>query len=160
MTKYLPPAFFLSVFLFSCTSGEIKVDIAESESHYNLGLEFAKMSLYKNSLEEFELALKHDPNNQKARRKKGLVHFGLKQYDAAKTSFDNILSVEADNVQVHINLGMVYYAKGETDKARKQWEHAIRIHETDNDSKAFNNIANLYKIGIQTGKKPGAGISS
>ena len=146
MMKLLSLVFFLSVFLVSCTSGEIKVDSAESESHYNLGLEFAKMSLYKNSIEEFDLAIKHDPNNLRAQRKKGLVNFGLKQYDAARTAFDKILSREPNNVQVHINLGMVFYAKGKTDKARKQWEHAISIQETDNDSKAFNNIANIHKI--------------
>ena len=143
--KHLLPASVLFVFLSACTSGDLIIDTAESESHYKLGIEFAKLSLYKNSLEEFDLAIKHDPNNLKVYRKKGLVHFGLKQHDLAQEAFEAVLSQEPENVQVHINLGMVFYVKGKKEKARKEWEQAISIQDGDNDSRAFNNIANIYK---------------
>ena len=118
---------------------------AQSQVHYDLGIELAQYSLYQNSLEEFALALKFDPGNVKAYRKKGLIHFGLKQYDKAEKLFDKTIALDPGNVQAYINLGMVKYAKGEKAEAKKQWEYAIDIKNGDNDAKAFNNIANLYK---------------
>ena len=55
----------------ACTSNDVKIDVKESESHYSLGLEFAQLNLYKNALEEFDLAIKFNPENSKIYRKKG-----------------------------------------------------------------------------------------
>ncbi len=73
--------------LFSCSSEKKKVDPAQSTIHYNLALELAQYSLYENSLEEFDLAIKFDPGNIMAYRKKGVVLYGLKQYDKAENLF-------------------------------------------------------------------------
>ena len=99
--------------LFACTSQETDVDSAQSQIHYDLGIELAKFSLYQNSLEEFALAMKLDPSNVKAYRKKGLVHFGLKHYDKAEALFKKTIALDPENVQAHINLGMVKYSLGD-----------------------------------------------
>ncbi|MBT7881062.1 MAG: hypothetical protein HN624_01270, partial [Flavobacteriaceae bacterium] len=65
--------------LSSCGSENTKVDAYQSKTHYDLALELAKYSLYENALEEFDLAIKFDPGNIIAYRKKGVVLFGLKQ---------------------------------------------------------------------------------
>ena len=86
MKHYLP--FLASIaILFACASQEVEVDPAQSQVHYELGMELAKHALYQNALEEFALAIKFDPDNLKAYRKKGLIHFGLKQYDKAEMFF-------------------------------------------------------------------------
>ena len=46
----------------ACASNDIDVDVKESESHYQMGLEFAQLSLPKNALDEFDLAIKFNPN--------------------------------------------------------------------------------------------------
>ena len=87
--------FFALIFsiLSACTSNDIKVDVKESESHYQLGLEFAQLSLFKNALEEFDLAIKFNPVNSDIYRKKGLVLFGMNRHGDAKTNIDKAISL-------------------------------------------------------------------
>ena len=103
----------LSTFLFACTSRETPVDPVQSDAHYRLGVEFAQYSMFKNSLEEFDLAIKYNPENEKAYRKKGVILFGMKEYDLAKKEFEHALDLDPGNVQIHINLGLVHYSKGD-----------------------------------------------
>ena len=137
--------FLLSVLLFACSSQDTKIDVKQSQSHYKLALKFAQLSLFKNALEEFDLALKFNPQNPKIYRKKGVLLFGMKRYKEAKTSFQKTIQLDPKDVQAHINLGMVHYTSGNKDNALKSWEHAVGINHDDNDSKALNNIGNIYK---------------
>ena len=77
--------------LSSCVSEDTKVDPAQSKIHYDLALELAQYSLYQNALEEFDLAIKFDSGNINAYRKKGLVEFGLKQYEEAEKLFKKVM---------------------------------------------------------------------
>ena len=142
--KFFLSLVFTLLALFSCVSEETKVDPAQSKIHYDLALELAQYSLYQNALEEFDLAITFDPGNINAYRKKGLVEFGLKQYEEAEKLFKKVISLDPESVQAHINLGMVKYSIGDKVDAKKLWEKAINIKKDDDDSKAINNIANLY----------------
>ena len=139
---FLPLIFLL---IFACTSNDTKIDVKESESHYQLGLEFAQLSLFKNALEEFDLAIKFNPVNSDIYRKKGLVLFGMNRHGDAKTNFEKAISINPQDVQAHINLGMVHYTYGKKIEARNDWENAIALKNDDNDGKALNNIGNIYK---------------
>ena len=144
MFKFL--SLILVLFLsFACSKEEAQVNTSESEAHYRLGIEFAQYSLFENSIDEFDLALKYDPSNIKAYNKKGLVLFGIKEYGKALEMFQKVISLQPDHLQAHINMGMVSYMEGNKDGAVRIWEKAIAIKEGDNDSKAINNIANVYK---------------
>jgi tetratricopeptide (TPR) repeat protein len=138
--------FLLSSLLFACSSQDIKIDDKQSQSHYKLALEFAQLNLVKNALEEFDLAIKFNPENPKIYRKKGILLFGMKRYKEAKNSFQKTIQLDPKDVQAHINIGMVHYNSGDKDEALKAWEHAVGINYDDNDSKALNNIGNIYKI--------------
>jgi len=131
--------------LSACISQETKVNSHQSSIHYNLALELAKNALYQNSLDEFEKAISLDPGNILAYRKKGLVYFGLRQYDEAEKLFVKAISLDPHNVQSHINLGMVKYYKGDKAEAKNLWQKSVNLKMDDIDSKALNNIANLYK---------------
>ena len=131
--------------LSACISKETKVNTHQSNIHYHLAIELAQNSLYQNSLDEFEKAISLDPGNIKAYRKKGLVYFGLRQYDDAEKLFVKAISLDPHNIQSHINLGMVKYYKGDKAEAKNLWLKSINFKSNDNDSKALNNIANLYK---------------
>ncbi len=142
----------LALFLFACTSQDLKIDTKQSQSHYKLGLEFAQLSLFKNALEEFDLAIKFNPEDSKLYRKKGILLFGMKKYEEAKINFLKTIEYNPNDVQAHINLGMVYYTSGNKNEALKIWEHAIELNPDDNDSKALNNIGNIYKAKNQIPK--------
>ena len=77
----------------ACSSNDIGVDVKKSESHYRLGLEFAQLSLFKNAIEEFDLAIKFNPKNPNIYRKKGLVLFAMSRLDEAKTNFEKAISL-------------------------------------------------------------------
>ena len=74
MRRSLLPLLFSSL-LFACSSQDTKIDAKQSQSHYKLALEFAQLSLFKNALEEFDLAIKFNPENPKIYRKKGVLLF-------------------------------------------------------------------------------------
>ena len=145
MPRILFCSILVSVLFLSCSSEEVKLDLVESEAHYRLGIEFAQYALFKSSLEEFDLALKYNPNNIKAYNKKGLVYFGTRDYANAKEMFTKVIASRPTDFQAHVNLGMVDYMEGNKDAALKAWEDAIALNSKDNDSKAHNNIGNVYK---------------
>jgi tetratricopeptide (TPR) repeat protein len=145
---------FLSLFLFlaflisACSSDvsvEGKVDPEKSNEHYLLGIEFAQYSLFQNSLDEFDLAIKYDPDDWKAYNKKGLIYFGVKDYLQAKQMFKKANDLNSKNSQLLVNLGMVDYMEGDKDGALNFWEKSINLNPNDNDGKPLNNIGNIYK---------------
>ena len=135
----------LILILSACISQETKVNSHQSNVHYNLAVELAQNALYQNSLDVFSIAISLDPGNINAYRKKGLVYFGLRQYDEAEKLFLKAISLDPHNVQSHINLGMVKYYTGDKVEAKNLWHKSANLKTGDNDSKAWNNIANLYK---------------
>jgi tetratricopeptide (TPR) repeat protein len=139
---------FLALLVSSCSSGasvEGKVDPEKSNEHYLLGIEFAQYSLFQNSLDEFDLAIKYNPDDWKSYNKKGLIYFGIKNYPQAKQMFQKANALNSKNPQLLVNLGMVDYMEGNKDGALSYWENSISLSPSDNDGKPLNNIGNLYK---------------
>ena len=143
----LVPVFFIYLLFLACSSPSIEPgqNEAKSAEHYLLGIEFAQYSLYQNSLDEFDLAIKYDPGNWKAYNKKGLIYFGIKNYTQAKEMFLKAKALNTKNPQILVNLGMVDYMEGNKDGSLAYWEKSISLIPEDDDSKAYNNIGNLYK---------------
>jgi len=142
---FLPLIFLL---IFACTSNDTKIDVKESESHYQLGLEFAQLSLFKNALEEFDLAIKFNPENSNIYRKKGLVLFGMNQYNDAKLNFEKAISLNPQDTQAHINLGIIYNNIGDYEKSSINHQFALR-YAIQMSSVAGQSVAigNLGKVG-------------
>ncbi len=142
------PLLFLAFLVSACssdTSVEGKVDPEKSKEHYMLGIEFAQYSLFQNSLDEFDLAIKYDPEDWKPYNKKGLIYFGTKNYSQAKQMFTKAGTLNSKNPQILVNLGMVDYMEGNKDGALGYWEKSVSLNPNDNDGKALNNIGNLFK---------------
>jgi superkiller protein 3 len=140
--------FFLILLVSACSSEssvDSKVDPEKSNEHYLLGIEFAQYSLFQNSLDEFDLAIKYNPDDWKSYNKKGLIYFGLKDYTQAKQMFQKANALNPKNPQTFVNLGMVDYMEGNKDGALSFWEKSIDLSPDDNDGKPLNNIGNLYK---------------
>ena len=131
--------------IFACSSNDIDVNNKKSESHYQLGLEFAQLSLFKNAIDEFDLAIKFNPNNPNIYSKKGLVLFAMSLYEEAKTNFEKTIKLNPQDTQAYINLGIVKYKSKNNKGALADWEKAVALKTDDNDGKALNNIANIYK---------------
>ena len=71
----------LLLICFACNSSEIRVDTEKSNAHYQLGIEFAQYKLMNNAIEEFNLAIKYNPESSKAHSKLGLIYFQLQNDD-------------------------------------------------------------------------------
>ncbi len=142
------PFLFLATLISACSSGssvEGKVDPEKSNEHYLLGIEFAQYSLFQNSLDEFDIAIKYNPDDWKPYNKKGLIYFGIKNYPQAREMFQRASALNSQNPQILVNLGMVDYMEGNKDGALGFWEKSISLNPNDNDGKALNNIGNLHK---------------
>jgi superkiller protein 3 len=143
--KFFYQSLIFLLFLTACTQAKTSLDPVQAEEHYQRGIQFAQKSLLQNALKEFDLAIQFNPEHYNAYRKKGLILFGLRQYDQAKQMFLFVMQKEPGNVQALINLGMTNYVLGLKTESKEQWQQAISLHADDNDSKALNNLANLYK---------------
>jgi|TARA_B110000438_G_C15783236_1_gene637228 tetratricopeptide (TPR) repeat protein len=140
--------FLLSVLVSACKSGGSegsKIDPKKSNEHYLLAIEFAQYSLFQNSLDEFDLAIKYNPSDWKPYNKKGLIYFGTKNYTMAKEMFQKAAEINMSSTQILINLGMVEYMEGNKSSALSLWEKSVNLDLNDNDGKAFNNIGNIHK---------------
>jgi Tfp pilus assembly protein PilF len=98
-----------------------------------------------------------DDHDQKPSEKQGqkastaavdtLVQHGLDQLNdgqtaAAQGTFENVLSLEADNVYAHYNLGFIAQQAGHDGEARKQYDAALAVDPTFGSA--------LYNKGILT----------
>ena len=70
--------FFVVIALFlGCSKQETKVDVEESNAHYQLGIEFAQYRLLNNAVEEFLLAIRYNPDTHKSISNLGILSFDI-----------------------------------------------------------------------------------
>jgi intraflagellar transport protein 88 len=96
----------------------------------------------KNAQKHANLAVETDKYNASALVNKGCVHFILKEYDAAKESFQQALLNESDCIQAIYNLGLV-------NKATNQYAEALsnfkKLHSIVSESiEVIYQIASTY----------------
>ncbi len=51
-----------------------RVRADDADTHFDLGVAYAEMGLFVDAAAEFELVLRHDPNNSRARAELAVVH--------------------------------------------------------------------------------------
>ncbi len=97
--------------------------------YHAMGLAYMGKGLLKESLSYFEKALKINPDYSEARNNFGVVLYQLGRFDEAIREFEKVLSdvLYKTPQQAYLNLGLVYYAKGDIRRAVFYFKKAISV---------------------------------
>lgn len=116
-----------------------------------------KMQYGIQAIQEFETAVRLDPNNITGRMGAGksmlMAPPPFGNLDVAVTDFQKVVELETNHVDGHFHLGVVYQKKGEIDKAKAEFEKVLQLKPDHADAKA-----ELEKLASEKPESaPGAG---
>ncbi|MDZ4343986.1 MAG: tetratricopeptide repeat-containing serine protease family protein [Candidatus Binatia bacterium] len=107
------------------------------------------------ALATYQKVVAIEPLDDSAWNNMGNVHAALMQYDVAIISYERAAALSTApkaTAATYANIGIVYNRKGETDSARKAYEHAVRLNPD-----AAEALRNLGIAWTQLGN-PAAGL--
>ncbi len=114
---------FLNLFLFfllipmslSCSNKE-----QQAQKHYKKGFEFHNQGALDQAAQEYQEAIKLNPNLSEAYMNLGAIYVNKKDYAKAIQQFKEVVELNYFNAKAHYNLGMVYVYQGDKDKAEEE----------------------------------------
>jgi lipoprotein NlpI len=99
----------------TCSSEE-----KQAQKYYMKGFEYHNQGLAEKAIEEYQKALKLNPNYIEAYMNIGAIYIDKKNYDQAIQQFKKVIELNYYYGKAHYNLGMVYLYKGEKEKAQEE----------------------------------------
>ncbi len=98
--------------------------------HNNLGLTFLAQQRHQDAVDQFEQAIKIDPDFLEAKNNLGLawLDFGTAR---AQQTWESILESDGEFFDTLLNLGSLYYKRGNRPRARQLWQRAQRLRPND-----------------------------
>lgn len=95
---------------------------------YNgLAVAYSKKGQYKEAIEADLMALKINPYLDEARYDLALSYSKIGLIDEAIKTYGEYLSTNFDNIDAHVDVGHLYYKRGDCQKAREHWLKALKI---------------------------------
>jgi len=95
-------------------------------ARYNLGLLLLAKKKWQEALDQFQAVVNIDANNARAFFNLGRAHYRLKNYEHALSHYQKALTLrKGDYPEVAINLGLIYSAKKEYQKAIDIYKEAL-----------------------------------
>jgi tetratricopeptide (TPR) repeat protein len=109
------PLLLLIPIILSCSNKE-----QQAQKHYKKGFEFHNQGSLDQAAEEYQEAIKLNPNLMEAYINLGAIYVDKKDYDKAIQQFKKVVELNYFNAKAHYNLGMVYVYQGDKDKAEEE----------------------------------------
>jgi tetratricopeptide (TPR) repeat protein len=94
------------------------------------------------AIDDYNEAIKIDPNSELAYNNRGLANYYKGSYDRAIADFNEALRLKSDYAEAYNNRGRAYYAKNDYDKAFADYTQAITLNSQF--PFAYNNRAYVY----------------
>lgn len=116
----------LALALAGCAHVPTDKERAASEIHYDLGIQAQHAGNLQEAYAEYDAALKLDPKNARAHDAMGgLLHLAFNKPREAIPHFEKALSIDPQFSEARVNLGNVYLALEQYDRAVEQYEKAL-----------------------------------
>ena len=124
--------------------------LALGEAYAQLGVQHWLRGDQQAAGNAFNLALKSDPGNVKARVNLGWSFFEAAQLEAAIDQFRQVLKTTSSS-HAHFNLALCYLAAGDVELAASTYAKAVEIHGAPEGERVFavDDLRNLANRGIQ-----------
>jgi len=118
-------------------------DIGSSHNiHNNLGITYDRLERYQEAIEEFQKALKLDPDYLEVWNNLAVTFYNMGKLEDALKLLQKAIKLYPDSAEAHNNLGNLYAHAGKLDEAIKEFKEAIKINP--GFARARNNLGNIY----------------
>jgi lipoprotein NlpI len=108
----------------------------------NRGNDYRHKGEYDRAIQDFDQALKLNPNYINALVRRGDAYSSKHDYDHAVQDFDQALKIDPNSAPAFNDRGMMYADKGEFDRAIQDYDQALKAKP--DYAWAFNNRGNAY----------------
>lgn len=95
--------------------------------HYNLGLTYLNAGDLARAREEFETALRHDPDRRDAKHNLGITLIEAQRYEEAERVLGELVTRHPDDAEAYYALGNARSALGDLDGAARELTYAISL---------------------------------
>ncbi len=92
----------------------------QAQKHYKRGFKFHNQGSLDQAVDEYQKALKLNPNFVEVHMNLGAIYVDRKDYDKATQQFKKVVELNHYNTKAHYNLGMVYVYTGDKEKAKEE----------------------------------------
>jgi tetratricopeptide (TPR) repeat protein len=122
----------------------IEKDFSGFDSYFSRGIISKEHTvIYEKAIEDFNQALRLDPNNANIYAERGFAYSEIRDYDKAIADFTQAIKLSPNDSRIYYNArGSMYGSKGDFDKAIADYTQAIRLDP--NTTRAYYNRGNEY----------------
>lgn len=111
-------------------------------AHNNLGEAYKSRGEFEKAAEQYQAALRFDPDLSEARNNLANILIVKGQSDRAISEYQKALTLKPESADGHYNLGLAYDAKGQFDKAIAEYQAALKLKP--DYPEAHNNLGTTY----------------
>ncbi len=115
----------------------------EAEEHYNLGLVYQRAGKFERAKEEYNQALRLQPDHLMAFYHLGLLYQKENKMDEAQEMYRRVIDLFPRAALAYNNLGLIHQTKGEVSKAEESYLKASDYHRLWPDP--LYNLGRLYE---------------
>lgn len=101
---------------------------SELDSNQKLGLVFLNNGMGREALEEFQRALRLEPQNAPLLNHLGLAHMLEEEFEPAEQAFRKAVALKSNYPDLHNNLGLALFRSGKCSEAQHEFETALSLH--------------------------------
>jgi protein O-GlcNAc transferase len=105
-----------------------KSDRETAQEHLSYGKVYLDQNEMEHAIDEFQLALSHDPENIVALTELGKAQLAKKQYEEAVGVLDRALAIEPQYADLHYYLGCACMESGRKERAINEFKEALNIN--------------------------------
>ncbi|MCZ8225925.1 MAG: tetratricopeptide repeat protein [Microcystis sp. LE19-84.1B] len=119
------------------------IDLAPRAAWYvNRGILYRDQQKYELALDDYNKAIKLNPNHANAYNNRGNLYYDLQKYDLALADYDKAIEINPNFAILYYNRGGVYYNQQKYELALSDINKAIDINP--NYAEAYYNRGNIY----------------
>src|SRR5664280_2946637 len=96
--------------------------------NYNRGTVYATKGQYDRAIEDFDQAIRLNPQDADVFNNRGIAFKNKGQYDRAIQDYDQAIKLNPDKAGAFNNRGKAYANKGQYDRAIQDYDQAIRLN--------------------------------
>ena len=100
------------------------------------------------AIQDYNQAIKINPNDALAYRNRGLDHYKLGDKQAAIQDFNQALKINPNFADAYLTRGVVYYELGDKQKAREDLQRAAQLFMAEGNTAAYQRTRALLEVFI------------
>jgi tetratricopeptide (TPR) repeat protein len=123
----------LDLAIDQCTAAIQSGDVSDQDlaaAFHNRGLAYYHKKDYDRAIEDYDQAIRLNPNNSDSFYRRGLTYFEKNDYDRAIQDLDQTLKLNPDSVAALQKRGWAYENKNDYDQAIRDYDRAIGLQST------------------------------